>query len=77
VTTFLSVLSSILVGFILIVAPWTRLWEMNSLLGPHPVVRSIVLSAFTRGAVSGLGLVNIVLAFHEARTYISGSGEGA
>jgi hypothetical protein len=77
VTTFLSILSSVLVGFILILAPWTRLWEINGLLGGHPLLRSIVLSAFTRGAVSGLGIVNILLAFHEAREHLSGSGEGA
>ena len=76
-TTFLSILSSILVGLILVVAPWTRLWEINGFLGPHPFLRSIVLSPFTRGAVSGLGLVNILLAFHEARGHLSGSSEGA
>ena len=76
-TTFLSVLSSLLVGLILVVAPWTRLWEINGLLGPHPLFRAIALSAFTRGAISGLGFVNILLAFHEAREHLLGSGEGA
>jgi hypothetical protein len=65
-TLFLSVLSSLLVGLILVVAPWTALWDANYILPPHPAVRSIVLSAFTRGAVSGLGFVNILLGLHEA-----------
>ena len=69
----LSVLSSLLVGLILVVAPWTPLWEANYLLQPHPVVRSLVLSAFTRGAVTGLGIVNVLLAFHEARQYLGGA----
>jgi hypothetical protein len=63
---FLSVLSSLLVGVILVIAPWTALWDANYILPPHPAVRALVLSAFTRGAVTGLGLVNIVLAFQEA-----------
>ncbi len=63
----LSVVSSLLVGTILVVAPWTGLWESNYLLGPHPVLRSFLLSAFTRGSISGLGLVNILLALHELR----------
>jgi hypothetical protein len=66
VAVFLSVLSSLLVGVILVVAPWTGLWDGNYLLHPHPTLRAWALSFFARGAVSGLGLVNILLAFHEA-----------
>ena len=73
---FLSVLSTFLVGLILVIAPWTTLWEANYLLGPHPVLRTLLLSAFTRGSVSGLGLVNIVLALHEARQHL-GDGDHA
>ena len=70
---FLSVLSSLLVGLTLAVAPWTALWDANYLLQPHPEVRSLVLSAFTRGAVTGLGLVNILLAVHEVREHLAES----
>ena len=66
----LSVISSLLVGAVLVVAPWTPLWESNYLLVPHPALRAWVLSAFTRGAVSGLGIVNILLAFAEARQHL-------
>ena len=74
---FLSVLSTFLVGLILAIAPWTSLWDANYLLGPHPLLRSVLLSAFTRGSVSGLGLVNIILAFHEARHHLLADGDGA
>jgi hypothetical protein len=70
VAVFLSVLSTFLVGLILVVAPWTSLWEANYLLNPYPVLRTLLLSAFTRGTVSGLGLVNIVLALHEVRQHL-------
>jgi hypothetical protein len=74
VAIFLSVLSSFLVGVILVVAPWTTWWDSNYLLHPHPLVRSLVLNAFTRGTVSGLGLVNILLAWLEARQHLVGGG---
>lgn len=62
----LSILSSLLIGLVLMVAPWTSLWDSNWLLQPHPAMRDVLLNAFTRGAVSGLGLVNILLAAHDA-----------
>lgn len=73
----LSVLSSLLVGVILVVAPWTSWWDQNYLLQPYPAVRSMVLSPFVRGLVSGLGLVNIVLAVlevHQTLTRREGAG---
>ena len=73
--TFLSALSSLLVGIVLVVAPWTILWEANYLLQPSPLLRTLLLSTFARGAVSGLGLVNIVLALDEARQLFGGAGE--
>jgi hypothetical protein len=63
----LSILSSFLVGVILLLAPWTSWWETNYLLLPHPAVRAVLLSTVTRGVVSGLGVVNILLAVHEAQ----------
>ena len=66
----LSVASSLLVGLTLVIAPWTPLWDANYLLQPHPAMRALVLSAFTRGAITGLGLVNILLALDEARSHV-------
>ena len=77
VASFLSVSSSLLVGVILVVAPWTAVWEANYLLNAHPLLRAFVLSAFTRGGVTGLGLVNIAIALWEARQHLSGGGEHA
>ena len=71
--TFLSVLSAFLVGVVLAVAPWTALWDTNYLLHPNSLLRSVVLHTFTRGAVSGLGLSNLVLAFQEAHEYFAGA----
>jgi hypothetical protein len=74
-SVFLSIVSSLLVGLILAIAPWTPLWDANYLLSPNPTLRFLLLSAFTRGAVSGLGLINILLALHEAHQQLSSTGE--
>lgn len=67
-THLFSALSSLLVGIILVVAPWMpSLWDANYLLQPYPILRILALSPFTRGAVTGLGLVNVLLALQEAR----------
>lgn len=73
--TLLSVLSSLLVGLILTVVPWTGLWDANYLLQPHPTLRGLVLSMAVRGAVTGLGIVNILLALHEAHDHLGGGRE--
>jgi hypothetical protein len=75
VAAILSVLSSLLVGVILAVVPWTALWDANYLLQPYPAVRSFLLSGYLRGTVSGLGLVNIVLALDEAHQHLRARGE--
>ena len=70
-THLLSALSSLLVGLILLVAPWwPNLWDANYLLQPYPVLRTLALSPFTRGAVTGLGLVNVLLALQEVREHL-------
>jgi hypothetical protein len=68
----LSALSSFLIGLILVIAPWwTEVWDANVLLQPWPFLRSLVLSPFVRGGVTGLGLVNVLLAFVELREHFA------
>jgi hypothetical protein len=71
----LSILSSLLVGAVLVIAPWTTLWESNWLLQPWPVLRSLVLDPFARGAVTGLGLVNVLMALADLRGRLLGPRE--
>jgi hypothetical protein len=73
-TIGLSVASSLLVGALLVVVPWTSLWDANYLLQPYPALRLLVLSPFARGTVTGLGLVNILVALHEVHQHLSGRG---
>jgi hypothetical protein len=67
----LSILSSFLVGVVLVFAPWTPLWDSNWLLQLAPSARALLLSAFTRGAVTGLGLVNLLLAARDLRARLA------
>jgi hypothetical protein len=72
VTHILSATSSFLIGVILVVAPWWgEVWDANVLLQPWPALRGFVLSPFVRGAVTGLGLVNVLLAFLELREHFT------
>jgi hypothetical protein len=64
----LSIVSSLLVGLGLLVAPWSTLWESNWVLQPCPLLRTVLLSGFLRGAVSGLGLVNVLVALADLHT---------
>ena len=70
----LSILSSFLVGAVLVLAPWTPLWDSNWLLQLWPAARGLLLNAFTRGAVTGLGLVNLVLAARDLHARLVSSG---
>lgn len=68
----LSALSSFLIGIILVIAPWwTEIWDANVLLQPWPALRSVVLSPFVRGGITGLGLVNVLLAIVELREHLA------
>lgn len=70
----LSILSSFLVGVVLVFAPWTPLWDSNWLLPLWPAGRGLLLSAFTRGAVTGLGLVNLLLAARDLHARLAAAG---
>jgi hypothetical protein len=49
-------------GFALILLPWSDLWEMNYFLFQYPALGFLVKNSFFRGAISGLGVMNVLLA---------------
>ncbi len=49
------------VGIFLLVYPWMRLWDQNFLLQYSTYLRFVLLNDFFRGAVSGLGIANLIL----------------
>lgn len=58
---WIYVLYCLEVGVFLIVFPWLAIWQQNSLLDYYPFLRVVVLNNFFRGAVSGLGVANLIL----------------
>jgi hypothetical protein len=59
------ILLSFEVGFFLVIVPWSTTWENNYFL-KTAALQGILMSPFLRGAVSGLGLLNIFLGLGEA-----------
>ena len=53
------------IGLFLVFVPWSQLWEHNVLLAYSLHLRGLLLNNFVRGAVSGLGVVDLVLGFSE------------
>jgi hypothetical protein len=53
------------IGLFLIFVPWSTLWETNVLLTYSFPLRNFLLNNFVRGAVSGLGLIDILLGLSE------------
>lgn len=46
-------------GFVLVIVPWSPFWDRNYFATAVPLLHAIISNNFVRGAVSGLGLVNI------------------
>jgi len=65
----MEVVVLIWLGMMLIVLPWSTLWTSNALLGPHFTLRHLLMAGWVRGAVTGLGLVNIWIGIWDAVHY--------
>jgi hypothetical protein len=63
------VLFSVELGMLLVVLPWTPVWTHNSLVISSPDLRDILHHYFTRGAVTGLGLVDMWIGIWSAVQY--------
>jgi hypothetical protein len=65
---FVRVIVRLYLGLIILVLPWPwlRLWDENRLLVVLPYLAPVFLNGITRGLVSGLGLLNIWIAIHDA-----------
>jgi len=48
-----------------VLIPWSAFWERNYFVEGAPALAAFFNSSYTRGAVTGLGLVNVVAALAE------------
>jgi len=64
---FLRVLLRMYIGLAVCFAPWLRMfWDQNPLFVQYPTLSIYTSNGALRGLVSGLGLLNIWIAFRDA-----------
>ncbi len=51
------------VGLLLVVLPWSSFWDRNYFAHTWPALRPFLGNNFVRGAITGLGVVNLVAGF--------------
>ncbi|HLJ87693.1 MAG TPA: hypothetical protein VKZ53_12785 [Candidatus Angelobacter sp.] len=56
-------------GIVLVALPWSELWSNNSFLSRWPVLGHALHHGFARGAISGLGLLDLWLGIAEVVRY--------
>jgi hypothetical protein len=54
-------------GLVLILVPWSEIWETNYFLYQYPSFAFFANNPFTRGEISGLGILNVFLALEAFR----------
>jgi hypothetical protein len=64
---FLRVMLRMYIGLAICYAPWSHtFWDQNPLFLQFPALADFAASGAVRGMVSGLGLLNLWVAFHDA-----------
>jgi hypothetical protein len=53
------------VGLLLVLVPWSAFWERNYFAESLPLLQQALRNNFLRGAVSGLGVVNLLTGFYD------------
>ncbi len=71
-TRLLLVVYVLEVGLLLVILPWFPFWDRNYFADAVPLVGAIARNYFVRGAVSGLGLVNMGAAISELLAIFAG-----
>jgi hypothetical protein len=66
---FVRVIVCLYLGLFIVVLPWLHFWDENRLLTLIPHLAPLLLNGVARGIVSGLGLLNIWIAIHDAIHY--------
>src|ERR1700748_2203264 len=59
----LFVILRLYVGALVVLLPWRSIWTTNAWINNWPLVASFIAQGWVRGIVSGLGLLNIWMAF--------------
>ena len=63
------VLFCVTLGLTMIRLPWSEMWFENGFLNHWPQLQHLLHLGFVRGAISGLGVIDIWVGVHEAIHY--------
>ena len=55
--------------------PWSAFWDRNYFVEAVPAIGAVLTNNFVRGAVSGLGLLNLLAALAELAEMFGGRAE--
>lgn len=55
--------------------PWSAFWERNYFVEWSPAIEALLTSNYTRGAISGLGIVNLGAALVELSDVFGGRAD--
>ena len=59
------------IGTVLVLAPWSEFWDRNYFAQGLPLVHALMINNFVRGAVSGVGIVNLAAAVAEIYAFFA------
>ena len=59
----------------LVLVPWSAFWDRNYFVEAVPAVGAFLTNNFVRGAVSGLGVVNLLAALAELADIFGGRSD--
>ena len=62
------------IGGALLIVPWSAFWDRNYFAEAIPAIHALITNNFVRGAVSGLGLVNLGAGLAEVVSLLLGRG---
>lgn len=71
VRPLLSIAYFLEVGLLLVLVPWSTFWHHNYFADTVPVLRAILQNNFVRGAVSGLGILNLCVGLADLASLVS------
>ncbi len=55
---------------ILVLVPWSSFWERNYFAESLPLLHAVINNNFVRGAVSGVGVLNILAGLVDLRRVV-------
>ena len=58
-------------GAVLVLAPWSQFWDRNYFAQWFPLIHALMINNFVRGAVSGVGIVNMLAAVAEMHSFFA------